>query len=174
VHLDDPYCVALPQGKAIRLNIKSLSDLSQLVKQQPSLFKIAVAPDGIDNALRPLEIAYGFTLADTNIVQYDEKETFKAVIDGAADLNICRSTNPLIQSNNFVRLIDNKNVLTADTPSPIIRNGVLNEEPGIRDILNKLAPRLTTDESTKLQAQILNGQSVTAVAQGWLNDQRLL
>jgi osmoprotectant transport system substrate-binding protein len=174
VHLDDNYCVAMPKGSAARLGIKSLSDLAQVIKKQALNLKIAVAPDGETAALPALRAKYALSFTANDIISLDEKQTFAAVKHDAAQLNICIATDPLIVADEFLRLIDDKDAFPTDTPSPIIRNDILNREPAIATILNRLAPRLSVDVSTRLQEQMVQGLPAREVAMNWLKGQKLL
>ncbi|HET8842955.1 MAG TPA: serine/threonine-protein kinase, partial [Ktedonobacteraceae bacterium] len=174
VHLDDNYAVAIPRDRADQLGVKTLSELAQVVKSRNLSYVIAVAPDGESAALPALEKIYVLTFNNENKLSLAEKDTFDAVIRGSAQLNICIATDPLIAIDDFVRLKDDKGAFPTDTPSPIIRDDVLHREPLIGEVLNKLAPKLSVDVSTQLQAQILQGQSAKEVAKNWLKSQNLL
>jgi glycine betaine/choline ABC-type transport system substrate-binding protein len=172
VKLSDNYCVAMGKAKADQLGIKSLSDLMQYIKQNNVKFALAVAPDGKTGALPYLQETYGLTLGSAT--DFTEEGTFAAVLQNKAQLSICYATDPLITQDSFVRLIDDKGAFPIDPPSPIIRTEILNRSPGIATVLNRLAPKLSGEVSTNLQAQVLQGRSPSDVAQDWLMSQGLL
>jgi osmoprotectant transport system substrate-binding protein len=175
-HLDDTFCVAMPQSSAARLGIKTLSDLARIMPQQSPPFKIAVAPN-YQKTLARLKEVYGITFASGNVLPYDEPGTFDAVNQNFAQLSICYSTDVLIAKDNFVRLTDDKEKSPVNAPSPVIRNEILNmdkERSLIATTLNRLAPLLSSDVSIQLQQKVLNGQSAHDVAERWLKDKGLL
>jgi osmoprotectant transport system substrate-binding protein len=173
IALNDNFCVAIPANNTTLSGIKTLSGLAKLMQNPANTFKIAVAPDYQDT-LNSLQAIYGITFPANSVLSFDELGTFTAVNKGFAQISLCYSTDPSIATNNFVRLTDNKGALPIDTPSPVIRNEVLNKEPRIAKTLQPLAQRLSTEVSATLQQYVLNGQSARDVAAQWLKQQGLL
>jgi osmoprotectant transport system substrate-binding protein len=173
IKLNDNFCVTMPANNATQLKIKTLSNLASSMQNHSASFIIAVAPD-YQETLHSLHTTYGITFPADNVLQEAEEETFHAVNEDLAQLSICDSTDPLITKNNFVRLIDDKGALPIDTPSPVVRNEVLNKEPRIAKTLQPLAHLLSIEVSVSLQQQVLNGQSPRDVAAQWLQTQGLL
>jgi osmoprotectant transport system substrate-binding protein len=171
--LNDAFCVVMLQTRANNLKITTLSNLASVMQQQSPPFKIAVAPDS-ENTLARLQEAYGITFSDQNILHRDIESVFTTVRQNEAQVGIVYSTHPFIVRDNFVRLRDDKGQLLVDSPSPLVRTEVLDMLPSIRVALDRLAPKLTTEVSTELQRQKLEGQSAKDVAQKWLKDQGLL
>jgi osmoprotectant transport system substrate-binding protein len=172
--LNDIFCAAMLQSTAKQLNnITTLSDLATVMHQQSSPFKIAVAPN-YEKMLARLQEEYGITFLDENILKTSIEGTFNDVMLNKAQMNICYSASPFIAKYNFVRLVDDKAPLLVDAPSPLVRNETLEKAPRITMVLNRLAPKLTTEVSIQLQQQMLDEQSAHDVAEKWLKDQRLL
>ncbi len=169
--MNDTYGVCTAKAKAQQLNVTKVSDLIPMAKN----LIVATPPDGKSdpNVLPGLARVYGITFKQ-EIVQ-DEAVTFKTVQQGAADFNICYTTIGFIAADNFVLLQDDKNVFPIYNPAPIVRDQLLQKVPGIADVLNALAPKLTTDTITGLNAQVdVQHKSVTEVAQTFLQQQGLL
>jgi osmoprotectant transport system substrate-binding protein len=94
---------------------------------------------------------------------------------GDADLNVCYTTDPNIVTNNFVVLKDTKNVFPVYNPAPIVRDSVLSKSSAIKDTLNPLAKKLTTDEIVKLIKEVsIDHKNPLVVAKAWLQSQGLL
>lgn len=169
--LNDTYGICTSKSIASIHNITSISQLSSTASQ----LTIAIPPDGMQdkNALPSVESVYGFHFNAVNTFTH-EGDTFKAVINGQAQINMCYTTDPAITIDNFVLLTDDKNAFPFYNPAPIVRDATLNKAPQIASILNPLAPRLTTDVSVMLQRQVAAGFSVTDVATLWLKSQGLL
>ncbi len=167
--LNDTYGVCTTQAKAQQLAVTSISQLAP----KASSLTIATPPDGKQYGVDVVKSAYGITFK--GVTTYNEEGlTFPAVMSGAQDLNICYTTAALIAKDNFVLLNDDKNAFPAYNPAPIVRDDTLQKAPGIKDALNPLAPKLTTQVSQQLQAKVVGGQSVTQVATDWLKSQGLL
>ena len=161
--LNDTYGICTTQASAGKLGTK----VSQLAGAAPKL-TVASPPDGTSdpNVLPGMKAAYGFTFGKVTVL--DEALTFPAVQQGKADVNVCYTTNALIAKNNFVLLDDDHHLFPIYHPAPIVRDATLSVGPGIAAALNKLAPKLTTEVSQKLQLQVVNGASVTNAATTWL------
>jgi len=176
--LNDNYCVAMPRRKAQGAGLKSLSDLAAYNRQHS--LSVAVAPDGMDAAIPLLTQAYGLTFNYPYATS--EPQSFQDVVTNVASLNICYSTDPLLTRFEFLRFLDDKNALPADSPSPIIRIDLLKIAPDIDAILRPLASFLTTDASTELQGKlpspsVSNERRQSAarqVARDWLQSKGLL
>lgn len=168
--LNDTYGVCTSQSKASSLGVTKISDLAS----KASTLTIATPPDGVQYGVDAVKTTYGFTFK--KVVTYNEEGlTFPAVNTGTQDLNICYTTSADIAKYKFVLLQDDKNAFPIYNPAPIVRDSVLQKAPQIKDILNKLAPYLTTEVSQQLQSQVVNdGKSVTEVATQFLQSKGLL
>ena len=168
--LNDSYCISTSQTNAAKYNLTTLDDL---VAHSGKLV-LAEQQDGVDAAQHPVEQGYGITFKDTKILQ-SESLTFSAVNKGDADLNVCYTTDPGIQANNFVQLKDTKNVFPNYNPAPIVRDSVLSKSPVIKTTLDELSAKLTTDEIVKLIKEVsVDHKSPLVVARTWLQSQGLL
>ena len=167
--LNDTYGVCTTQAKASSLGVTKVSDLAP----KASTLTIATPPDGKQYGVDVVKTAYGITFKSVTVYN-EEGLTFPAVMSGAQDLNICYTTAALIAKDNFVLLQDDKNAFPIYNPAPIVRDDTLAKAPGIATALNPLAPKLTTQVSQQLQAQVVGGMSVTEVATNWLKSQGLL
>lgn len=167
--LNDTYGLCTTQAKAHSLGITKISDLAS----KASTLTVATPPDGVQYGTDVVKSIYGISFS--KVVTYNEEGlTFPAVVSGAQDLNVCYTTSAQIAKLNFVLLQDDKNAFPAYNPAPIVRDAVLQKSPQIATILNKLAPFLTTQVSQQLQAQVVDGESVTEVATKFLQSKGLL
>ncbi len=168
--LNDTYGICTTQAKASSLGVTKISDLAS----KASSLTIATPPDGVQYGVNVAKSVYGITFK--KVTTYNEEGlTFPAVMSGTQDLNICYTTAALIAKDNFVLLQDDKNAFPIYNPAPIIRDSTLAKAPvAIKAALNPLAPKLTTQVSQQLQAQVVDGQSVQQVATNWLKSVGLL
>jgi osmoprotectant transport system substrate-binding protein len=168
--LNDTYGICTSQAKAGALGVAKISALAP----RASTLTIASPPDGTNdpNVLPGMQPVYGFTFGRVTVLE--EPLTFTAVQQGKADLNICYTTNALIEKDHFVLLEDDRHLFPIYHPAPVVRDDTLRKAPGIASALNALAPKLTSEVSRKLQLQVVNGQSVTDAATMWLKSVGLL
>ncbi len=148
--LNDGYALCTSQAESQKLGITSLSTLAPKVPQ----LTLATQSDGVtffDN----LESIYGFKTASfKSVKKVDYSIGFTAVKNGQADVTECYTTDGSVITQGFIFLNDDKHGFTEFHPAPIVRDSVLQSDPGIANALNPLAPDLTTDVSIALQAQV--------------------
>jgi osmoprotectant transport system substrate-binding protein len=83
------------------------------------------------------------------------------------------STDPRIEQNGFVPLVDDRRLQDAENVTPVIRSEKLNDE--VRALLDAVSARLSTEEMTELVGQVvIEGRDVTTVATGFLTRNGLL
>ena len=148
--LNDGYALCTSQAESQKLGITSLSTLAPKVPQ----LTLATQSDGVtffDN----LETIYGFKTASfKSVKKVDYSIGFTAVKNGQADVTECYTTDGSVTTQGFIFLNDDKHGFTEFHPAPIVRDSILQSDPGIANALNPLAPDLTTDVSIALQAQV--------------------
>jgi osmoprotectant transport system substrate-binding protein len=83
------------------------------------------------------------------------------------------STDPRIEENAFVPLVDDRRLQDAENITPVIRSEKLNVE--VRRLLDGVSAALTSDEMTELVGQVvIDGRDVATVATGFLTRNGLL
>jgi osmoprotectant transport system substrate-binding protein len=167
--LNDTYGICTTQAGASKFG----STLSGLAGAAPKL-TVASPPDGTSdpNVLPGMKAVYGFTFGKVTVL--DEALTFPAVQQGKADVNVCYTTSALIAKDNFVLLDDDRHLFPIYHPAPIVRDATLAKYPEIAGVLNRLAPKLTSEVSRQLQLRVVNGATVTNAAATWLKEAGLL
>ncbi len=176
--LNDGYALCTSQAESQKLNATTLTQLAPQVSQ----LTLATQSDGVD-FFNDLKSTYGF---DTNsfksVKKVDYSIGFQAVKTGAANVTECYTTDGSVTTQGFIFLTDDKHGFPEFHPAPIVRDSVLQSDPGIKDALNKLAPYLTTQVSIDLQQQVAtkhtNGESISQavkeVATSFLQSKGLL
>jgi osmoprotectant transport system substrate-binding protein len=176
--LNDGYALCTSQAKSQQLGITTLSQLAPKVSQ----LVLATQSDGV-TFFDSLKNTYGFSSSSFKSVQHVSYALgFTAVKSGAADVTECYTTDGSVTTNGFVFLNDDKHGFPEFHPAPIVRDSVLQADPGIAAALNPLAPKLTTQVSITLQQQVSQKhtagesipQAVKEVATAWLMSQGLL
>jgi osmoprotectant transport system substrate-binding protein len=169
--MNDTYGVCTTKANADALHLTKDSQLAAIASQKV----ISTPPDGKNdpNVLDAMTAQYGTHWKSIQVLS-EEAPTFLAVQQKQADFNVCYTTTGLIVADNFVLLEDDKNVFPIYNPAPIIRQDTLAKSPAIAGVLNALAPKLTTAEITKLNADVAGGKTVTEVATTFLQSQHLI
>jgi osmoprotectant transport system substrate-binding protein len=176
--LNDGYALCTSQAESQKLGVTTLSQLAPKVPQ----LTLATQSDGVtffDN----LESIYGFKTASfKSVKKVDYAIGFQAVKSGSADVTECYTTDGTVTTQGFIFLNDDKHGFTEFHPAPIVRDAILQSDPGIAAALNPLAPDLTTQVSIDLQGQVAQkkasgesvSQAVKEVATSFLQSKGLL
>ncbi len=133
-----------------KLGVTTLSQLAPKVSQ----LTLATQSDGV-TFFDDLKSTYGFNTSNFKAVKkVDYSIGFAAVKSGAADVTECYTTDGSVTTQGLIFLQDDKHGFPEFHPAPIVRDSVLQSDPGIATALNKLAPYLTTEVSITLQNQV--------------------
>jgi len=123
-------------------------------------------------AQRPLCIlglhrVYGILFDDFQPLDAGGPKTVAALKDDDVQVGLLFSTDPSIEENGFVALVDDKHLQNAENITPVIRSDRLNDE--VRGLLDAVSARLSTENVTELIGRVVNdGQDVAAVARQFL------
>jgi len=176
--LNDGYALCTSQARSQKLGVTTLSQLAPKVPQ----LVLATQSDGV-TFFDSLKNTYGFSSSSFKSVQHVSYALgFTAVNSGAADVTECYTTDGAVTTQKFIFLTDDKHGFPEFHPAPIVRDTVLQADPGIAAALNPLAPQLTTDVSISLQQMVSQkhtagesiAQAVQEVATAWLKSVNLL
>ncbi|MBZ4688733.1 MAG: yehZ [Clostridiales bacterium] len=174
---NNTYTLMMRKDHADKLGIKSISDLADYINSNPGELTVgidhefSVRPDGFPG----LEKKYGFELAEDNIKIMDLGITYKTLRDGQVDVAMGFATDGRIAAFNLVNLEDNKKFFPVYNPAPVVRQEVLDKNPKIADVLNKIAAKLDTKTMTNLNYQVdIKEREPRAVAEEWLKSEGLI
>ena len=139
---------------------------SKMIFGGPPEFKTRV--DGIPG----LEKNYGVTFGKYTVTDTGGPVTVNALKRGQVDAVDLFTTDPAIAANNFVILEDPKANFAAQNIVPIVSKD--KATPGVRQVLNGIQAKLTTDGLGKMIGEVANAKKDPAdVARGWLTDNSL-
>jgi osmoprotectant transport system substrate-binding protein len=120
-----------------------------------------------------LHEVYGVLFDDFSPLDAGGPLTVDALRRDAVQIGLLFSTDPSIEQNGFVPLVDDRHLQNAENITPLIRSEKLNGE--VRALLDAVSARLSTGKVTKLVGQVvIDGQDVAAVANGFLTANGLL
>lgn len=170
--MNDTQALAMPADKAQTLGIKTISDMvakaGQLVMIGPPEFEER------EDGLPGMKTKYG----DFQLKRYipvDPGLRYQGLMNGDADVVVAFSTDWQITANKLVLLQDDKGLWPPYHVAPVVRASVLDANPQIADVLNRLAPRLTTEATQALNLEVGSKQRQPAdVAKEFLVQQGLI
>ncbi|WP_228546330.1 glycine betaine ABC transporter substrate-binding protein [Halegenticoccus tardaugens] len=109
---------------------------------------------------------YGFSDAakDLEIKNIESGLLYQVVGNGAADIGVGFNTDPRILQFDLVVLEDEKKFFPVYNGAPMVRMSTLEENPSIREPLNRVSKELTTENMRKLNRRValdkVNSQTV--------------
>jgi osmoprotectant transport system substrate-binding protein len=116
---------------------------------------------------------YGMLFDDFVPLDAGGPQTVAALNNDAVQIGLLFSTDPSIDRNGFVPLVDDKHLQNAENLTPVIRSEKLNRE--VRRLLDAVSARLSTARMTELVGNVvIGGQSVAIVAGAFLTANGLL
>jgi glycine betaine/choline ABC-type transport system substrate-binding protein len=139
---------------------------SQMIFGGPPEFKTRV--DGIPG----LKENYGVEFGKYTVTDVGGPVTVNALKRGQVDAVDLFTTDPAIEANDFVILEDPESNFAAQNIVPIINKDKASD--GVKEVLNSIQAKLTTDGLGELIGQVANDKSDPAdVAKGWLTENGL-
>ena len=120
-----------------------------------------------------LRDVYGILFEDFEPLDAGGPQTVAALKSDEVQIALMFSTDPSIEANGFIPLLDDKHLQDAENITPVIRTEKLNDE--VRRLLDAVSARLSSDVVTELVRKIvIDGQDVAAVATAFLAANGLL
>jgi len=123
--------------------------------------------------LTGLHDVYGILFWDFVPLDAGGPQTVEALKNDDVQIGLLFSTDPSIEANGFVPLVDDKHLQDAENITPVIRTEVLNDE--IAKALDGVSAALTTERVKALIGKVvLDGQDLSTVAKSFLRSNDLL
>jgi osmoprotectant transport system substrate-binding protein len=120
-----------------------------------------------------LHEVYGVLFDDFTPLDVGGPLTVDALKRDAVQIGLLFSTDPRIEQNGFVPLVDDRHLQNAENITPVIRSEKLDDE--VRGLLDAVSAQLSTEEMTELVGRVvIDGQGVAAVATAFLSANGLL
>lgn len=165
----DSDVLAVTRATAEEYDLETIEDLvphaSDLVLGGPPEWK--TRHEGVAG----LEEVYGLTFKEFRTLDVGGPLTISALANGqiaAADLY---STSPAIEENDFVSLVDNKNLFRAQNIVPIIAEDQASDE--VTTVLDAISAALTTEDLIEMNGRLADEESIDDVAADWLSEHDL-
>jgi osmoprotectant transport system substrate-binding protein len=120
-----------------------------------------------------LRDVYGILFEDFEPLDAGGPQTVAALKSDEVQIALIFSTDPSIEANGFVPLLDDRHLQDAENITPVIRNEKLNDE--VRQLIDAVSARLSSHTVTELLGKVvIDGQDVPAVARAYLRANSLL
>ena len=100
-----------------------------------------------------LHETYGVLFDDFTPLDAGGPLTVDALRSDAVQIGLLFSTDPRIEQNGFVPLVDDRHLQDAENITPVIRSEKLNDE--VRRLLDAVSARLSTEEMTELVGRVV-------------------
>src|SRR4051812_32159173 len=152
-------------------NATTLSDL------KGKSVTLAAAPDckGRLDCEGGLASAYGIKFTKILPLGYASSQTYDSVKKDESQLGETSTTDGTLESQGLVLLDDDQHIQPAQNLVPMVSSAFLQAHPDVADPLNQLMAKLTTEDLTKLNAEVaVDRQKPEDVAQEWLSDAGLI
>jgi len=173
---NNTYTLMMKQETGQQLGIQSISDLADYINNggDASLCtdqEFYARPDGF----KGVEKLYNFQFSEDQVHLMDPGLTYKALKDGQCTTAMGFATDGRIAAFGFFNLKDDKHFFPVYNPAPVIRKAVLDQNPGIPDVLNPIAAKLTTEKMTELNKSVdVDGKEPVQVACDFLTSEGFL
>ena len=186
--LNNTYAFAMPQKQAQELNIATLEDLAQRIRQdqqetlqngapesKPHLFGVdyefASRPDG----LGPLQQLYDFQLERSEVKQMDPGLVYTALRNEQLFAGLTYSSDGRIKAFDLRLLEDNKGFFAPYKATPVVRQEILTQNPQLAEQLNALSAVIDTEKMTELNKSVdIDQQPIDKVVTQFLQQQGLI
>ena len=117
--------------------------------------------------LTGLRDVYGILFEDFEPLDAGGPVTVAALKSDEVQIALMFSTDPSIEANGFIPLVDDQHLQDAENITPVIRTEKLNDE--VRRLLDGVSARLSSETVTQLVGKVvIDGQDVAAVAKAFL------
>jgi osmoprotectant transport system substrate-binding protein len=138
---------------------------------------LAAAPDckGRLDCEGGLTSAYGIKVTKILPLGYASQQTYDSVLKGESQLGETSTTDGTLESQGLVLLDDDQHIQPAQNLVPMVSSAFLEAHPDVAEPLNALMAKLTTEDLTKLNAEVsVDRQKPEDAAQQWLSDAGLI
>ncbi|MBV8882629.1 MAG: hypothetical protein JO235_01325 [Chroococcidiopsidaceae cyanobacterium CP_BM_RX_35] len=149
--MNNTQALAMTQAGSQKYGIKTISDMVAKASQ----LTIVSTPEfqSRQDGLPGLKRVYGnFQLK--KLIPVDAGLRYQALLRGEADVAEAFATDGEISAYNLVVLQDNKSLYPPYQVAPVVRQAALDANPGIRNALNTLSPKLTDETMRRLNYEV--------------------
>jgi osmoprotectant transport system substrate-binding protein len=172
--MNDSQALAVTRKFSEENGVTTISQLVALASTVDLVFSAPVDFEDRDDGLKGLRQVYGDFPAKVNGVAPGIK--YKAFLDGDANVVLAFSTDAEIKLNDLVVLEDDKGLWPPYHVAPVVRQEALDANAQLAPALNALAPVLTTEQMTAMNARVVGDEKAepATVAKDFLTQNGLI
>jgi len=165
VPADATFAFFVAGPPAVHADLRSLSELSLRLSEQPALslcvdMGFAQGSDGLPALLSTYSVR-----RDRPFIAADPSEAVRRVRDGDCVAGLSSATDGRAWGAGLRPLADDLRFFPAFVPTPVVRAGVLEATPRVRDALRPLVDALSTTALGRANARIVAGEAPSLVAE---------
>ncbi len=176
ITLLEPSGAASQNAYFVTQDFSDENGVTKLSDLEGESITLAAAPDctGRADCEAGLTNVYGIKI-ELLPLGYASPQTYKAVIDGEAQLGQTGTLDGTLDDQGLVLLEDDRGIQPAQNLVPAVANDFLEEHPDVEDPLNELMGSLDNTTLGELIAQVtVDRETPEDVAQSFLEEQGLL
>jgi osmoprotectant transport system substrate-binding protein len=172
--MNDSQALAVTRQFSEENGVTTISQLVALAADMELTISAPADFEERDDGLKGLHDVYGDFDATVNGVAPGIK--YQAFLDGDANVVLAFSTDAEIAINDLVVLEDDKGLWPPYHVAPVVRQEALDANADLAPALNALAPILTTELMTAMNARVVGDEKAepAAVAKDFLTEQGLI
>jgi osmoprotectant transport system substrate-binding protein len=169
----DQNALTVTQATASKYNMKTISEMSKVSPQL--VFGGPPECRERDTCYKGLQEVYGVKFKSFESLNQGAIK-YRALLNNQIQVALSFTTDGIIAKENLLLLQDDKGLFPADHALPVVRDDYLNKAGDeFKSLVNKVSAAVTTEEITKLNAQVdIDTKDADQVATQWLKDKGLL
>lgn len=180
--MNNTYAFAMQRSRAEKEGINTMSQLvaklDQLRKTDPEHnWKLGLDLEfaGRSDGMKPLQKKYNLMLDRSQIRPMDPGLVYNAIRDGFVEAGLIYTTDGRVKGFDLKVLEDDKHFFPSYNVTPVVRQEVLAQYPGLADALNQLSAVITDEVITELNKRVdIDHQSPQQVARDFLKARKML
>lgn len=173
--VNDKYAIATTREFADQHKLRTMSDMVNLLRQDPSLGTFCLESEFISrqDGLAGAKQTYGFSLENKNQKTFGVGAIYAALAGGrTCNFGEVFTTDGRILTLDLAVLEDDKKTFPQYNAAVTMREQFLAAHPKIADVMNPVAAKLDNDTILKLSVKIDGeGEDPAVVARDWLVEQ---
>ena len=172
---NNTYALAVREDAAQDIGVEKLSDLKQLVQDNPEEATVCVESEfnSRDDGLPGLEETYGFQFPKGNVALFDTGVVYQRTDQGdPCNFGEVFTTDGRIEGLGLTVIEDDKDFFPKYNPALEMRQETYKQYgPQLEKLFNPITEALTAEEMTQLNARVdVDGELPEDVAEDWLSE----
>jgi osmoprotectant transport system substrate-binding protein len=173
--VNDKYALATTKEFAQQHNLRTMSDMVALLRQDPSLGTVCVEPEFISrqDGLAGAEKTYGYNFPGDNLKKLGVGAIYATLAGGrTCNFGEVFTTDGRIRTLDLTVLEDDRKTFPQYNAAPTMRTDFFEQYPEVADVLNPVSAALNNDIILDLSVKIDgDGADPAVVARDWLAEE---